>query len=97
MSSEQKIVDGQVVKAETLAEKASLASQSQKEKVVQDGQVLVDTGSKSEVSSAGRLMATKAMSQAEIDSFFQQDAAITGKPVEALNYDKQNNVFEVKK
>jgi len=97
MASETKIVDGQVVKAQTLAEKASVASQGQKEKVIQDGQVLVDTGSKSEVSSAGRLMATKEMSQAELDNFFQQDPAIAGKAVEALNYDKDKKVFEVKK
>jgi len=95
--SQQKIVDGQVVQAETIGEKASLASQSQKEKVVQDGQVLVDTGSKSETSSAGKLRATKEMSQAELDAFFKQDAAIAGKATEALNYDKDKSLFEVKK
>jgi len=97
MASETKIVDGQVVKAETIAERASIAAQGQKEKVIQDGQVLVDTGNRTETSSAARLMATKEMSQAELDSFFQNDAAIAGKPVEALNFDKDKKVFEVKK
>lgn len=96
LSQEQKIVDGKLVKAETLAEKASIANQSQKEKVVEDGKVLVDTGSRSETTSAGLLKATKEMSQGELDSFFQGNPAIAGKPTEALNYDKDKNVFEVK-
>lgn len=97
LSSEQKIVDGQLVKAQTAADRASIASKSDKEKVVEDGQVLVDTGSKSETSSAALLRATKEMSQAELDSFFQGNPAIAGKTTEALNYDKEKNQFEVKK
>jgi hypothetical protein len=96
VASQSKSVDGELVSAETVAERSSRARESQKEKVVEDGQVLVDTGFKMEQSSAAKLRATKEMSQQELDSFFKGDA-ITGKPLEALNFDKDANTFEVKK
>jgi len=96
LASQTKSVDGEIVSAETVAERSSKARESQKEKVVEDGQVLVDTGFKMEQSSAAKLRATKEMSQQELDGFFRGDA-ITGKPLEALNFDKDANTFEVKK
>jgi hypothetical protein len=96
VASQSKSVDGEVVSAETVAERSSRARESGKERVIEDGQVLVDTGFKTEQTSAAKLKATREMSGAELDNFLQSDS-IKGKPLEALNFDKDANTFEVKK
>jgi len=95
LATKQSSVDGEIVSSETIGEKSSRAAESQKEKVVADGQVVSQSGFNMEKTSNSKLRATKEMSQEELDSFFKQKS-IQEKPVESLNYDKDSNVFEVK-
>jgi len=96
LSQNVKIVDGQVVSAETTADKSVKKAESGKEKVTEDGKVISDHGFKMEHSKDAHLKATKEMSEAELNDFFRQ-SSIAGKKPEALPFDKESNSFEVKK
>jgi len=96
LSQNVKMVDGQVVSAETTADKSVKKAESGKEKVTEDGKVVSDHGFKMEHSKDAHLKATKEMSEAELNNFFRQEA-IAGKKPEALPFDKESNSFEVKK